>query len=131
MRTSRQSHGPGSRPMTNADLVRHLCAASSTLREASRVHLTQFGTLIPHVFMSDVLARVGYCVTHERGDSATHYQHEAATILDVLEQGLAEGERETRNVIALSFVNDSEIERFFTQLRPLLGPRMLAQLGGR
>jgi hypothetical protein len=118
------------RPLTNADLVRYLCAASAALREASRLHQWHFGTLIPHVFMGDVLTRVGYCVSDDRGASARH-QAEAAMILEVLEQGLEEGERETRNVIALSFVNDSELERFFYRLRPLMGPRMLGQLRGK
>ena len=120
-----------SRPISNADLVRHLCAASTALREANRLHQWHFGTLIPHVFMSDVLTRVGYCVSDERGEEASRHQAEAAMIMEVLERGLADGERETRNVIALSFVNDSEIERFFARLRPLMGPRMLGQLKGR
>jgi hypothetical protein len=122
---------PDRKPISNADLVRHLCSASSALREAQRMHLQHFGTLIPHVFMTDVLARVGFCVSPARGDTARTHTGEAAMILDVLERGLAEGERETRNVIAVSFVNDAELERFFAQLRPLLGPRLLGQLRGR
>jgi len=127
-----QAHTQSSkgRPLTNAELVRDLCDASSALREANRLHLWHFGTLIPHVFMSDVLARVGYCVSDERGAEVARHRSEAAAILQALERGLADGERETRNVIALSFVCDSEVEQFFARLRPLLGPRMLQQLRG-
>jgi len=130
---SSQHAGPDRdrKPITNSDLVASLCAASATLREASRVHLDQYGTLIPHVFMTDVLAHVGWCVSPDRGDASQQLRSEAASILGVLERGLAEGERETRNVIAVSFVNDAELEKFFAVLRPLLGPRLLGQMQGR
>lgn len=118
--------------MNNLDLVGQLCSASVALREARRVHLRNFGVLVPHVFMTEVLARVGFCLSDERGekDSAPH-RDEAEQILEVLERGLQEGERETRNVISLSFVNDAELERFFGRLRPLLGPLLQGQLRGR
>lgn len=109
--------------MSNADLIGHVCDGSQALRESRRKHVETFGTLIPHIFMTDVLARVGLCVRSDRA--------EAASILAALERGLAEGERETRNVIAVSFVNDSELEIFFEELKPLLGPRLLGQLQGK
>jgi hypothetical protein len=119
------------KPMTNADLVENLCSASPALYEARRRHLESLRILIPHVFMSDVLARVGICVALQRAEGRGVHRAEAAAILAQLERGLAEGDRETRNVIAVSFVNDSELELFFEELRPLLGPRMGAQLQGR
>ena len=117
--------------MSNTQLVEHLCSDSATLREMQRQHLETFSTLIPHVFMMDVLARVGVCVSYHRDEGYQEYRSEAAKILRTLERGLAEGERETRNVIAVSFVNDGELEIFFAALRPLLGPRLLAQLQGK
>ena len=117
--------------MSNADLIENVCSASVALREARRLHLKTFGTLIPHVFMTDVLARVGFCLSPERGDARPAHREEAAGILAALERGLAEGERETRNVISVSFVNDSELELFFDELKPLLGPRLLGQLQGK
>jgi hypothetical protein len=117
--------------MNNADLVESLCSASVALREARRSHLKSFGTLIPHVFMTDVLARVGYCLSLDRGEEFVKHRDEAGSILAALEKGLAEGERETRNVIAVSFVNDAELELFFEDVRPLLGPRLQAQLQGK
>jgi hypothetical protein len=119
------------KPLTNADLVDHLCSVSSTLREARRVHLRIFGTLIPHVFMTQVLVRVGYCLSLDRGEAQERHRGEARSILKVLERGLAEGGRETRDVIAVSFVNDAELELFFEDIRPLLGPRLKAQLQGK
>ena len=40
-------------------------------------------------------------------------------------------ERETRNVIAISFTRDSEVELFFDELLHLLGPLTRAQLKGK
>ena len=120
------------RGMNNIELVGQLCSASVALREARRVHLRNFGVLVPHVFMTEVLARVGFCISPDRGEEgAASHRDEAGHILEVLERGLQEGERETRNVIALSFVNDSELERFFGELRPMLGPLLQGQLRGR
>lgn len=122
---------PNARPVTNAQLVDALCEVSVPLREALRLHLASYGVLIPHVFMADVLSRVGECVAIRRmGGLATH-DAEVEGILLALERGLGEGELETRNVIALSFARDSELELFFEDLRPLLGPRTRAQLHGK
>ena len=114
--------------MGNGELVELLCGASTALREARRVHLRAYTTLVPHVFMSDVRSRIGRCLgcgtPHER-------EAEVAAILEVLERGMGEGERETRNVIAMSFSRDSELELFFDELLPLLGPKTRAQLTGR
>jgi len=117
--------------MTNADLVEALCAASVPLREARRTHLETYGILIPHVFMADVLKRIGLCLGSGRIHAAATYREEIQGILAALERGMAEGERETRNVIAISFTRDSELEMFFDELQPLLGPRTRAQLHGR
>ena len=118
------------RPMTNAQLADALCEVSVPLREARRVHLATYGILIPHVFMADVLARVGECLAVARMDGSAAHAAEVESIMGALEHGLAEGERETRNVIALSFARDSELEIFFRELRLLMGPRTRAQLHG-
>jgi hypothetical protein len=109
----------------NLQLVESLCEASPFLREARRTHVKSFGTLIPHVFMGDVLARVGACMP------AVRNHVEMIEILEVLEHGMAAGDRETRNVIAVSFVGDGELEPFFANLHALLGPKVRAQLQGK
>lgn len=121
-----------SRPMNNRELADSLCAASIALREARRRHVKSFGALIPHVFMGDVLARIGWCLDHG-ADKAAPPDHEVeiAAILEALERGMFSGDRETRNVISLSFVGDGELESFFARLRPRLGPRVTAEIRGR
>ena len=119
------------RPMTNTELVDALCKVSMTLREARRVHLVTYHILMPHVFMADVLKRIGHCLGAGRLHASAAQATEVAGILGALERGMAEGERETQNVISISFTRDSELEMFFDELRPLMGPRTRAQLQGR
>ena len=119
------------RPMDNVELVEGLCEASVPLREARRLHIAAYGTLIPHVFMYEVLNRVGVCLGSGRTHALQEHGVEIAGIIDMLERGMAEGDRETRNVIAMSFSRDSEMELFFEELLPLLGPKTRAQLSGR
>jgi len=120
-----------SRPMSNVQLVECICEVSVPLREAMRVHMQAYGVLIPHIFMSDVLKRIGVCLLGGRANALDNYGSEIRGIVDALERGMTEGDRETRNVIAISFARDSEVELFFDELVPLLGPRTRAQLAGK
>ena len=119
------------RPMDNIELVERLCEASVPLRESKRLHLAVYGTLIPHVFMAEVLKRIGVCLASGVKEALATHGPEMLGILEVLELGMSQGERETRNVIAISFSRDSETELFFDELLPLLGPRTRLQLSGR
>jgi hypothetical protein len=117
--------------MSNTELVENLCGASPALREANRVHVANFGTLIPHVFMAAVLARVGQCLVRGPAHALEHHRGEIQGILAALEAGMKSGDRETRNVIAISFVRDSEVENFFADLKEWLGPRAMGQMRGK
>ena len=117
--------------MDNIELVEGLCAASVPLREAKRLHMQAYGNLIPHVFMAEVLKRMGQCLASGLGNGVRDHGPEMAGIVEMLEQGMVQGDRETRNVIAISFSRDSEMELFFDELLPLLGPKTRAQLNGR
>ena len=129
-RTAAARYGRNGRPMTNVDLVEELCDVSGALRELKRAHLATYGNLIPHVFMADVLEHIGRCLAGKAQGSWT-VAPETQQVIDVLESGMTFGDRETRNVIAISFTRDSEVETFFQQLLPLLGPKTRAQLLGK
>lgn len=119
------------KPTNNLELADSLCAVSAALREARRTHVKSFGTLIPHVFMGNVLAHVGACVLAGNGKAFAGHRAEIAGILELLERAMTAGDRETRNVISISFVGDGELEPFFKELKPLLGPKVRAQLQGK
>ena len=97
-----------------------MCAGSPSVRELRRQHVESYGTLIPHVFMEDVLACVGRFVGSGTKDASA----ELRAVLEALENGIAHGDRETRSVIAISFASDARLETFYTHLQPYLGPRM-------
>jgi hypothetical protein len=119
------------KPTTNIELVDSLCRVSATLREAHRNHLASFGTLVPHIFMGAVLSHVGTSLAEARTGAGTPLPAEIAQILESLERGMVSGDRETRNVISMSFVSDGELEPFFERLKPVLGPSVRAQLQGK
>ena len=119
------------KPMNNRELADNLCAVSSALTDARLLHVKHFGTLVPHVFMGDVLKRIGWCLEDAKRSRHVDHDSEVAAILDALERGMTIGDRETRNVISLSFSADCEVEAFFTRLRPLLGPKVLAGIPAR
>jgi len=114
------SERPG-RPLGNGELADGLCAVSGAIRELRRVHVQHYETLIPHVFMGDVLAHTGVlCRVGAREEEHAEVQ----AILQMLEQGMAYGSRETRGVIAMSFVADSRLEGFYPTLAFGFGPRL-------
>ncbi|HXS53879.1 MAG TPA: hypothetical protein VN782_15195 [Usitatibacter sp.] len=115
--------------MNTRELADRLCAISGFLRDVRSVHLRSFGTLVPRIFMSEVLARVGACLGARGANPAEADRVEIAGILESLEDGMLRGDRETRNVIAISFAGDAEVQPFFARLAPLLGPKVRAQLG--
>jgi hypothetical protein len=106
-------------------LVDRLCVASTNLREARWRHERTFGTLVPRVFMSTVVARMGACVLAARGGPALDDRDELDNILYTLQRGMLSGDREVRDVIALSLAGDTELEPFFGELKPLLVGRGL------
>jgi hypothetical protein len=118
------------RPTTNVELVDSLCSVSAALREAHRNHLASFGVLVPHIFMGAVLAHIGASLAGSR-EKADALPDEIALILESLERGMTSGDRETRNVISMSFVSDGELEPFFERLKPVLGPAVRRQLQGK
>ena len=74
--------------MSNADLVEAVCAASMHLREARRVHFASYGILMPHVFMGDVLRRIGFCLGAGRMHAVAAHGAELRGILAFSEEPL-------------------------------------------
>jgi hypothetical protein len=116
------------RQMNNQQLAAALGSGSPVLAASLDAHLRRHGTLIPHVFMGEVLAHVRERLLGAVNCAAEARRREISGILESLEQGMAVGDRETRNVIAISFVSRGEDQPFFAAILPLLGPRVRLQL---
>lgn len=108
------------KPITNLELAKELGSRSAELGEALARHLEEHGTLVPHVFMTAVLDHVRTIA------SAKESRAEITAILESLELGMDAGDRETRNVISMSFLSEAEREPFYLDIAPLLGPRVRA-----
>jgi hypothetical protein len=80
--------------------------------------------------MGAVLARVGQCFVVGAAHAMQANGEEMSGIFLALESCMKEGDREARNVVAISFVRDAEVELFFDDVRPLLGPATRAQVKG-
>ena len=119
------------KPINCAEMIEELCNASVALRESRRIHLKAYGTLIPHVFMATVIARVGQCLVAGTAHALKTNGPELKGIFDALENCMESGDREARNVVAISFVRDAEVELFFDDLMPFLGRATRAQMRGR
>ena len=116
--------------MNNLQLAEDLCASSTILREARRRHVSITAPSCP--MCSWVKScYVGAGVERPADEAGDGTSAEISAILCTLERGMARGDRETRNVIAMSFVWDAELEPYFGRLRPLLGPKVRAQLQRR
>ena len=111
----------------NAALAGRLCVDSIELCAAHARHVAKHGILIPHAFMGEVLARVAACLADETANAPAR-RAELADILATLESAMEGGDHETCSVIGISFVRDAQGEPFFAALRPLLGPRLGAQV---
>lgn len=113
-------------PLNNLDLIERLCAVSPPLAEARRRQVNGLGAMVPHVFMAQVLARVGECVMAETVKGRELLRSEVVSILAVLDSAASSADQETRAVIATSFLGDGKKHACFAALKPMLSPRLAA-----
>lgn len=109
---------------TNEALVRDLVAAHPALEPDLAEHLDDnFGELLPHVFLADVMRRA--VELHESGQ-----QDRAKKILDDLEDRFAAGDAGIQELISTGFLEalPSAGERGH-DIRALLGPELRAEAG--
>jgi|SRR5688572_5757801 len=111
--------------LNNLELIEHLSLVSPALGMARRQHVHGLGSIVPHVFMAKVLARVGTCLM-ANSSGRDQLRSEVLAILAVLDMAAGSADAETRGVIAGSFLKDSKGQDFFPALRPMLGARLAA-----
>jgi hypothetical protein len=112
------------KPMNNLELVERLCAVSERLADLRRLHVRNLGSLMPHVFMGDVLTHVRHCLTAETARERLDRRPEVEAILGVLDTAAGTAGADTRHVIVSSFLRDGERASFFPELRAHLGRKL-------
>ena len=114
--------------LNRLELVELLSAASPVLALTRRSHVRSFGCIVHHVFLAEVLSRIGDCLgpAARAGDQA-----EAQALLAAVEHAIERGDRETKDLVARSFARESSQQPFFGELKPLVGPRLRALLRTR
>lgn len=105
--------------LPGASFIQDLMRLVPELKPIYDQHLTENDTLLPHVLMAD-LARFAV-------DEVAGVRHRPAVVklLSQLENGLSDGDSETRELIVASFAENLAGEVAALQmLRPLMGPRL-------
>ena len=109
------------------ELVELLSTASASVAATRRTHVHSFGFLVPHVFVSEVLARIGACLGV--GAEALPGDHaEVHALVAAMERGMHRGDPETKDLVKRSFLQESARQPFFERLKPFIGPKLEACL---
>lgn len=103
--------------MSPAQLFQHVAQAVPSFAPVLSEHMQDYGELLPHILMSDLLRFVGSRIEQNRQATV-----EVVTILDALEREVSGDDADTVNTIAVSFLENLEAEPFFSKLYALLGP---------
>jgi len=113
--------------MSPAQLFAEVEKVSPGFRPVLAEHLGDYGELLAHVLVADLLRYVGSHLESAEGSSGGGTEIQA--ILAVLDSGIVSGTDATVNAIAVSFCEHIETEPFFSRLRPLLGPGLRREVG--
>lgn len=113
--------------MSPTQLFAEVEKISPGFRPVLAEHLSDYGELLAHVLMADLLRYVGSHL--ESAEDSSGGGTEIQAILAVLDSGIVSGNDATVNAIAVSFCEHIESEPFFFRLRPLLGPGLRREIG--
>lgn len=115
--------------MTPMEMFDRATVAAPAFGALVNEHYRDYGELLAHVLMADLLRFVG---SHFTGNALPEAPppttREVNEILMVLDSAIATGSPDTENVIAVSFIENIEVEPFFEKLSPLLGANLRGEL---
>lgn len=110
--------------ITNAPFIEELLRRVPDLKPIYDEHLTDNDTLLPHVFMGDVVRFAIAEVENPRSRASI------STLLEYMEDGLRIGREEVKELIIGSFVENLIGEvKALKVLKPLMGPTLKTQVG--
>lgn len=111
--------------MNPLELFQRVTKVAPGFETVLKDHLKDNDELLVHVLMADLLRYVGRTLSSKGPES----QGQVKAVLSLLESALGSGNPETDNAIAASFIEHIETEPFYPAIKPLLGPKMLAEHG--
>jgi len=107
--------------MSPDQLFQRVAEIAPSFAAVQAEHLRDNGELLNHVLMGDLLRFLGARVGQQERTPS-----EVVAILELLESAVGEGNADTENLIAVSFLENLEAEGFFSSLFGLLGPQLRA-----
>jgi hypothetical protein len=111
------------------ELFRQIVRAFPSFEVQVENHLNYNDELLPHLLMADVGRAVGSFFTENANLSVGRpTEMELRAVLSVLNAGMVEGDLDTINVVAVSFVEHLWLEPYFASLEPMLGPALRIEL---
>jgi hypothetical protein len=116
--------------MSPRTLFEEIVGVSPQFGEVMREHLADNDGLLPYLLMSDLLRYIGTRLIAAQGSapaSRDEVNVEIGKVLQLLDTALIDGDPETENTIAVSFIEDIDSEKFFRDLEPMLGPNLRAE----
>lgn len=85
--------------------------------------------LLPHLLMADLLRFVEtFFIVKDLNSSALLTRQELKDILKILEDAIQKKDEETKNVIAVSFLEHLWLEPYFLDLKPMLGTALCDEI---
>ena len=106
-------------------LFAKIIEAAPGFQPAMDEHLADHDQLLPHVLMADCGRFVGsYFTGEKRIASDAPSAVELRNVLAMLDAAMAEGDEETQNVVAVSFVEHLWLAPYYSDLYPALGPNV-------
>jgi hypothetical protein len=116
--------------ITTTELFARVLDAAPGFAAVMDQHLADHPELLSHVLMADCGRFIASYFTGPGSIAGgVPSEDELGQVLRVLETSMIEGDDETQNVIAVSFLEHLWMEPYYSAVRAFLGPALRAEIG--
>ncbi|MGR4862241.1 DUF7674 family protein [Caulobacter sp. LARHSG274] len=102
-------------------LVNNIVKNIPRFRNIFEEHINFYGELLPHIFFAELTS-----VIIDLVDGEISGTEDVEMLMDNLEKELSFDDEESRNVIALSFIENLQGQGYLKGMKKLMGPRLRA-----